>query len=168
MKNDKKPTELSEKPSKAGGTSLFDASKLSQPLASPEGTDRLVPLETLPLNELLELRARIDALLPARSLSDLDLEEEVLLQFARTKGLYDDVIKDIGTPANQRAQVANSCTAILDQLIKMQKALYSAERVKALEGALIRTLKEVSEEVQARFFEIYERALASTSQKAAT
>jgi hypothetical protein len=161
MENTKKPGVLFETPAKTGGSSLFDASKLNQPIRPAGAASTIGALATMTLAELLELRAAVDSHLPARSLSELDLEEEVLLQFARTKGLYDDVIKDDKTPANQRAQVANSCTAILDQLIKMQKALYSAERVKAIEGALIRTLKEFPEAQQTRFFELYERALSN-------
>ncbi len=138
---------------------LFERSKLDKPIAGVESDTGLVPLETLSVNELLEWRASIDKLLPARSLAELDLEEEVLLQFARTKALYDRVAEDSNTPANQRAQVANSCTSILDQLIKMQAKLYGAERVKALEQVLIRVLKTLPEAAQTEFFSRYERAL---------
>lgn len=121
-------------------------------------------LSQMSLQELLELRAAIDRRLPARKLSDLDIEEELLLQFHRTKDLYDRVVQeDAGTPANQRAQVANSCSAILEQLIRMQTRLYSAERIKLIEQVLIRTMKEEPEEVQKRFFERYERALTEAS-----
>lgn len=142
---------------------LFDLGALSKPLAGAEARGPLVPLEKLDLNELLDLRSQIDERLPPRRLADLDLEEEVMLQFARTKLLYNNVIADGGTPANQRAQVANSCTAILDQLIKMQTRLYDAGRVQALEQALVRTMREQPEAVQERFFELYERNLAAAA-----
>lgn len=159
-----KPAETSQTEAKAPKAGLFDLGKFERPLggetatAAPE-TD--VSLDGLDLNGLLELRGRIDARLPPRSLAELDLEEEVLLQFARTKQLYDDVVIDKGTPANQKAQVANSCSAILAQLVKMQETIYSAERMKAIEGAVIRTLRAFPEDLQKRFFETYERALES-------
>ena len=163
-----KTAETEQNGSKSPKTGLFDTSKMVKPLGHvPEGGGAR-PLEGHTLNELLELRAAIDALLPAVKLSDVDLEEELMLQFARTKGLYDAVVKDENTPANQRAQVANSCTAILEQLIKMQKALYGAERMKALEQTLIRTLKQFPDDVQAKFFELYERALTAINLPAPT
>lgn len=121
-------------------------------------------LEKLSLAELLEWRAAIDVLLPPQKLSDLDLEQEVLLQFAQTKALYVKVAQETSTPANQKAQVANSCTTILDQLIKMQRRLYAAERVKAMESALVKALRELdNEKVSTRFFEIYEKQLEQLS-----
>jgi hypothetical protein len=170
-KNDKKRPEIPEsaqEPSENDAdrqkTKLFDLSKGKGPLDSDYARGEPVELEKLSLTELLALRAEIDELLPARQLSDLNLEEEVLLQFQQTKALYTRVAEDKNTPANQKAQVANSCTTILDQLIKMQRRLYAAERVKAMESALIKSLRELGEErVSARFFEIYERALEQLS-----
>lgn len=145
---------------------FFDPSKLDQALGKQKeavAPAALAPYSGMSVSELLEQRAAIDALLPARSLAEVDIEEEVLLQFARTKALYDAISSDKEVPANQRAQVANSCTAILDQLIKMQARIYGAERIKAIESALIRTLRAFDEAVQARFFELYERALEASA-----
>jgi hypothetical protein len=170
-KNDKKRPEIpefaqepSEKDADRQKTALFDLSKGKGPLDSDYDRGEAVELDKLSLTELLRLRADIEALLPPRQLSDLNLEEEVLLQFQQTKALYSRVAEDKNTPANQKAQVANSCTTILDQLIKMQRRLYAAERVKAMESALIKSLRELGEErVSARFFAIYERALEQLS-----
>jgi hypothetical protein len=138
---------------------LFDRDKLSRMPQGSQGGGALVPLEQLSLHALLDLRAQIDERLPARSLGEIDLEEELLLQFARTKSLFEAVVEDDKTPANQRAQVANSCSAILEQLVKMEAKLYSSERVKALEQVLVRALKTLPEAQQVAFFERYERAL---------
>lgn len=159
-----KPAETSQTGEKAPKPGLFDLGKFERPLGAEEaagGDVGEISIAGLDLNGLLELRGRIDERLPARSLADLDLEEEVLLQFARTKQLYDDVVASKDTPANQKAQVANSCSAILEQLVKMQGKIYSAERMKAIEGAIIRTLRSFPDDVQKRFFETYERALES-------
>lgn len=147
-------------PPESVDSALFKSSTLSRRPGSPQ---QETYLSKMSVPELIELRGQIDSLLPPRKLSDVDIEEELLLQFAQTKVLYSHVIENQETPANQRAQVANSCTAILEQLIKMQTRLYSAERVKAVEQATIRVMREMGEEVQARFFEIYERALEALS-----
>lgn len=141
--------------------SLFDLNRPSKGLVKEEGYS----LVGLTVSELLERRGAIDALLPPRRLSEVDIEEELLLQFARTKELLGAVTASTDTPANQKAQVANACSAILEQLIKLQTRLYSAERVKILEAALIKTLREFDESVHARFLEIYERALTGLDAK---
>lgn len=156
---DQKGVDVARLADKIAKTGLFDRGALSKTPGTAEGAGALVSIDKLSLTELLELRADIDAALPPRALADLDLEEEVLLQFARTKALYDRISEDNTVPANQRAQVANSCTSILDQLIKMQARLYSAERVKSLEQVLIKVLKTLPEATQTDFFERYERAL---------
>lgn len=162
LANAESTSKASENTPETGKNPVFDLSEPGKALGRGQGVIPTVALEALSLAELLELRASIDALLPPRKLSDLDIEEELLLQFARTKALYDRIADDVATPANQRAQVANSVTTIMDQLIKMQARLYSAERVKAIEQALIRVLRELGDEkLLARFFEVYERQLAN-------
>jgi uncharacterized protein (UPF0147 family) len=157
-----KPGEFEQEMPKRG---LFDRSKLDRQLVEGTSKPPTFPLDNLGLAELLDLRAEIDKRLPARSLAEMDLEEEVLLQFARTKSLYDTVVEDENTPANQRAQVANSCTTILQQLMQMQTKLYGAERVKALEQVLVKVLKTLPEATQQEFFTRYERALEETGVK---
>lgn len=143
---------------------LFDPVKAKRAFDTPGSASTL---DTMGVIELLELRGQIDERLPARKLSDIDLEEELLLQFQRTKAFYDHVMGDDKVPANQRAQTANSCSAILEQLIKLQLVLYSAERVKAIESTLLRVLKAQPEDFQKQFFETYERALAAVQAGAA-
>lgn len=124
-------------------------------LDSPEPpSDPLAELDTA---GLLDLRGRIDAHLPALKLTDLNLETEIVLQYQRAKALLGRVIADTKIPTNQKAQVANSCMAILEQLVKMQGKLYSAERFKAIEQCLIKALKTLPREAQEKFFVDYER-----------
>lgn len=151
--------EVAETGQKREKPSLFGAFKRVSESQESRGVVDAIPVATMSLPELLDLRARVDRYLPPRSLAEIDLEEELLLQFARTKSLYDTVVEDSETPANQRAQVANSCTAILEQLIKMQTKLYGAERVKALEQVLVKVMKTLPETTQREFFDRYERAL---------
>jgi len=123
----------------------------------------IIPVESLPLNqyndqELITLRARIDESLP--TLNEIDLQQELVLQFVGAKALLKDVQSDIETPLNQKAQIINSASAILKQLASIQTELYSAERNKALELTLIELIKaEADPETRDWFLEEYERRL---------
>lgn len=105
---------------------------------------------------LLSLRAEIDAMLPPAKLKDLDLEAELVRQYRVVKSLQNDIITDMDTPPNQKAQVANSCAATLVQLTKMQSEFYTSERFKAIEGIMIKCLKTLPEEAVLAFFADYE------------
>ena len=120
-------------------------------------TDRA--LDAYTLQELLDLRARIERRLPARSLKDLDLEGELTLQFLALQELQNKVIDDKDTPANQKAQVANSLSAALVNLVKLQGDVHSSERMKRIESILIDTLKDLPVEAVEAFLANYEQAL---------
>ena len=120
-------------------------------------TDRA--LDAYTLQELLDLRARIERRLPARSLKDLDLEGELTLQFLALQQLQNAVIDDDDTPANQKAQVANSLSAALVNLVKVQSDVHNSERMKRIESILIDTLKDLPVEAVEAFLANYEQAL---------
>ena len=120
-------------------------------------TDRA--LDAYTLQELLDLRARIERRLPARSLKDLDLERELVLQVMALQELQNRVIDDDDTPANQKAQVANSLSAALTTLVKLQAEVHNSERLKRLEGTMIDTLNELPTEAAEAFLAKYEQAL---------
>lgn len=134
---------------------MFDLEKAAAPaIKPPDPTD----ITLMTVSQLLELRARIDARLPTR-LSDLNLETELVNQLTRTKALMEAVLsaeKGADIPANQKAQVVNSCSAQLEQLVKLQVKLYNAERIKGIEQMLIRTLRNQSREMQEAFFADYD------------
>lgn len=120
---------------------------------APEKLD----LSRFKIDDLLHLRSRIDAALPAAKLSDIDLEHELVVQYQFVRQLQASVIANENVPVNQRAQLANACTATLDQLTKMQTAHYTAERFKAIENALIKMLRTLPEEQVNAFLVEYER-----------
>ena len=120
-------------------------------------TDRA--LDAYTLQELLDLRARIERRLPARSLRELDLEAELALQFAALQQLQNSVIDDNDTPANQKAQVANSLSAALVNLVKLQSDVHNSERMKKIESLLIDALRELPVEAVEAFLARYEREL---------
>lgn len=139
---------------------MFDPDKLdAAPVATEDPFDFVATLEQ---EQLLELRARIQARLPM-SLTDLDLESELVLQYQQGKVLLAKVINDHGTPANQKAQVANSCAATLQSLVKMQTTLHDAERMKKLEQILIKVIRTLPKEQQEAFFQRYEQLNAEES-----
>lgn len=116
-----------------------------------------IPLESLSTADLLELRSQITDLLPAAALKDMNLEQELVLQFMTLKSMQADVLTDKNVPANQRAQVANAVGATLQNLAKMQSELYTHERFKRLEVLLIGVLNSWPTEMTKKFFDEYEQ-----------
>lgn len=114
-------------------------------------------LDGMDEGELLRLRGEIDRRLPLQSMSDLNLEHELLAQFRAVKRLQDDVIDDGGTPANQRAQVAGAVASVLQQLIKLQGDLQREETLKVMEACLVEAIKTLPDAVKNDFFAEYER-----------
>lgn len=93
----------------------------------------------------------------AEKLSDLDLDQELLHQYKAAVASYEEV-RYVDTPANQKAQLLNSITSIITNIVKLQTDLLNAERLKKLESTLISVLKKYPE-MRSEFLEEYERAL---------
>ena len=89
------------------------------------------------------------------SLKSLDLDAELYNAYAKAKNYLADVQSDDSIPLNQLAQLMNTISAILKEIVKMQTDLYNAERVKKLEAAMIEALKLAPKEAQDAFFEQY-------------
>lgn len=118
-----------------------------------------VNIDGMGLDELLELRTRVDAKLPARRLADIDLEQELVLQLLATQELQRKVLKDDETPANQMAQVSNAVQAALQNLVKLQGEVYKSERLKRIEQVLLDCIKDLPHEAQDAFLTLYEQKL---------
>lgn len=121
-------------------------------------------LQGLSVAQLLEVRQAVHEALPPLSLANVNLEEECMAMFRSTRELLNMVLLDDVTPVNQKAQVANSCSSNLAQLVKLQLDLYNSERVKALEHAIKETLKTLPTESQLKFFDEYEQTYGRTCQ----
>lgn len=115
-------------------------------------------LDGMEIEDLLSLRDEIDARLPATKLTDINLAEELVLQFQKVKAMQAKVL-DSNTSAQQKSAVANSCASTLAQLVKMQTDLYNAERMKMIEQAVIQVMRDQPEHIQLAFFDKYERLL---------
>lgn len=115
--------------------------------------------------QLLSLRQKIDMKLKV-DLSRLDLAEELGLQYRGAMVLLDSVQDDADIPANQRAQVLNSVRTTLGEIIKQQKIVYNAERMKRLEAAILKVLQQMPPESTRIFFDLYAEFLAQVPEPA--
>ena len=106
--------------------------------------------------ELLNLRAEIDKLLPSTKLKDMDLEKELVLQYHRVIALQTRVLEDTSTPANQLAQVSNAVAGTLQNLVSMQSKFHTSERFKEIESRLIKALNKLPQGQMDEFFKWYE------------
>ena len=100
------------------------------------------------------------------SLKNLDLDAELYNAYAKAKNYLADVQSDDQVPPNQVAQVFNTISAILKEIVKMQTELHNAEKVKKLEAAMIQAIKLAPPESQQAFLEEYEKILAEASTSA--
>lgn len=113
----------------------------------------------LPIETLLKYFDEIRATLPSTKLVDMNMEDELLLQYQAVRALQNSIIDDDEVPANQRAQVANSVAGVLSTLADLQNKTYSSERFKRIETLLVRHLSKLPEDTAAAFLEDYERLL---------
>ena len=130
-------------------------SALQQPAAKESNEIKDTLLDMTP-KELRKLRTMIDELLPEQTVKGLNLEDELLQQYNKTKQLMDDCIEDSEVPPNQKAQVANSVVSTLGALVKLQEDLKIAQTMKLMEATFIEVVKTLPQEVKDSFFEEYE------------
>lgn len=121
---------------------------------SKKGGPKADPLEGLDDEALLNLRHRLDKKLNL-DLTKLNLAEELGMQYRSGMILLASVQGDSDTPANQRAQVFNSVGAMLEKIVKQQKVVYNAERLKRFEHAFLRVLEDLPLESKHKFFDQY-------------
>ncbi len=129
-------------------------------LGSPKKVDHTaVPKDVLKLVEALtepqwmSLRHHLDMLLKVE-IGQLNLSEELGLQYRQGKALLDSL--DERTPANQKSQVFNSVQAQLEKIIKQRSIVFSQERLKRYEAALLKVLEmKGNEREQELFLELY-------------
>lgn len=118
-----------------------------------------VGLDNMPVDQLLELRRQIEALLPVKDIKDVNLSRELVLQVQALQALQQRVLTDNEAPANQQAQVANSLSSALVNLVKVQTEVYTSERLKRLERCLVDCVQTLPTDAQEQFFAQYEATL---------
>lgn len=87
---------------------------------------------------------------------DINLQAETIRLFRQTKKLLKEVLKHAATPANQKAQVANSLHSLLRALSTQQIELYNAERLRRLEAVIVRLVRDLPEAQAEEFLAAYE------------
>ena len=118
---------------------------------------RAPSLDLMNESQLREILDEILDRLPSDAIADLNLEEELVSQYRKTKGLMDEVLSDMDTPANQKAQVCNAVVSTLGQLVKLQEDLRKEQTLKVMESCLVEAIKTLPEPVKNEFFAEYER-----------
>jgi uncharacterized protein (UPF0147 family) len=137
---------------------MIDEEKLAEIRTTIAGKASLKdPLKEFSEAELRKLLSEITQLLPNDTVTDLDLETELVSQYRKTKTLMDEILEDEDCPANQKAQVANSVISTLSQLMKMQEDLKREQTLKIMEDVLVDSLKTLPEEARTEFYAEYER-----------
>lgn len=134
-------------------------------LQAPKPAEKVDLLAGLDDKALISLRQRIDMTLKV-DLSRLNLAEELGLQYRAGMAMLQDLETDEGTPMNQRAQVYNSVRASLTEIIKQQKIVYTAERMKRYESAFLKVLQQLPPESTRVFFDLYGEFLQEGSEEA--
>ncbi len=118
-----------------------------------KGESPVEKLMSMGEDELRDLRDAINVLLPEDTVANIDLQEELVSQYRKSRKLYDDVLTDPDVQANQKAQLANSLVAILAQMKKMQDDLMRDRTMQAIETVLIDSIKTLPQEVRDAFYE---------------
>ena len=138
---------------------MIDDQKLAQVQAAMAGTapEDGFDLDAMSVDELRELRDEIDRRLPEEKLSQMDLTQELLSQYRLVQRLQTDVLDNEEVPANQRAQVAGQVASTLQQLVKMQTEFQNAERFRAIENLLIKSIKLMPRDAAEAFITEYEK-----------
>jgi hypothetical protein len=119
-----------------------------------------VALDALSTGDLLILKSQVEQRLPARSLKEMNLEEELVEQYLTVKALQEKVLSGEGVSPSQLAQVANQVVGTLSRLVKMQIDLERDEQMKKIEEALLEAVQTLPEKTREAFFNDYERIAA--------
>ena len=139
---------------------MIDEDKLAQVQAAMAGTapeKEGFDLDAMSVDELRELRDEIDRRLPEDKLSQMDLTQELLSQYRLVQRLQNSVLMDDSIAPNQRSQVAGQVASTLQQLVKMQTEFHNAERFRAIENLLIKSIKLMPLDAAEAFISEYER-----------
>jgi hypothetical protein len=88
----------------------------------------------------------------------IDVAQELEQAFHAAKRLLEAAEYDDSTPLNQKAQIIGALNTVLTNITKSRTEVFSAERNRALEAILIRTLKK-HPTLQKDFMEDYAKEL---------
>lgn len=132
----------------------------SPPPSEPDGGRRLkasFDVSLLSQSEIINLMNRCREALPPMVLAEMNLEEELVMQYRTVQALQQDTLEDNFVEPNKKATVVNACGNALAQIVKLQTELHTAERFKTIEGLMIKAIKQLPVEVMNDFLDNYER-----------
>lgn len=114
------------------------------------------PLDGLTEMELLLLRDQINERLPVKHLHDLNLTSELVLQLRRAQATQQEILENEGEESQKKTGSIATTARVINDLVSLQNSIYTGERLKRIEGHLIRTLETLPRELLLEFFEAYE------------
>lgn len=97
--------------------------------------------------------------LPAIALKDMDVEQELMLQYQTLKAAQREALDDPETTTSAKASISNSVSSTLAKVASLQIEIYSSERFKNIEMALIRLLGKLPEDQAREFLEEYKKVI---------
>lgn len=97
--------------------------------------------------------------LPAIALKDMNVEQELMLQYQTLKAAQRDALDDQETTTSAKASISNSVSSTLAKVASLQIEIYSSERFKMIELALIRMLSRWPEEQVKDFLDEYKKVI---------
>ena len=137
---------------------MIDAERLAElKTAIRGGESPKDPLDGMSPTELRRLRSEIDRLLPESSVKSMDLGDELVQQYHKTKNLMDETMANEECAPNQKSQVCNAVVTILGQLVKLQEDLKLQKTLSIMESVLIDAIKTLPQGSKDEFFAEYER-----------
>lgn len=113
----------------------------------------------LPVETLMRYKLEIESYLPATKLRDINLEQELVMQYRVAQNLqakFIDLPEESGVPLNQIVAAVNSTTQALEKLSKLQIDLDASENLKKMESAFIKAVEGLPDDVVEKFFAEYE------------
>lgn len=128
--------------------SLNPGAKSTEPLTLEGRLANLSDDELLSLRRLIDVRLKVE-------IANINLTEELGLQYREGLLLLNSIREDRGTPVNQKAQALNTVRTALVEIIKQQHLVYSAERLKRFEVAFHKILEKLPEDSRKHYFEMY-------------
>lgn len=131
-------------------------------LSQPEKTNPdevpsavLTNVRQLSERQMMALRHELDNLLNIE-ISQLNLTEELGLQYRQGKNLLASIESDVKVAPNQKSQVFNAVQSQLEKIIKLRNLVYDQERLKRYESAMLKVLEmKGNEKEQELFLELY-------------
>lgn len=109
--------------------------------------------------ELLAYFTELREHLPSMEMAGMNVEEELMLQYRTLKAAQREAMDDPKAKTTEKASISNAVSTTLARIAALQNEVYTSERFKNIETALIRLLKTWPEPQVRQFLEDYKKIL---------